>query len=110
MLGAVILGALALNGSSGPLWVSDAAPRAGQSYVAISWTGGGEIACGGSISRQTVPTSVYLLTDPAVVVCVLHIPKGTAGKQLQLGYEISSRTGNLFTHALGSVRPKLIRR
>jgi hypothetical protein len=88
MLGAVLLGTLALTGTSGPLWTSDASPRAGQPYVAISYTGTDNFGCGASIGERHLRTVAYKIDN--TIVCVFHIPKGTAGKTLMVGYFVSS--------------------
>ena len=112
ILGAVLLGALGLSGlagSNGGLWWSDAVPHAGTDYVAISWTGPGEFQCGGSIGRTPVTTTVYRFDE--TTICVLRIPRGSAGKMLQVGHAITFREGNLVTIADGApMKPKLIRR
>jgi hypothetical protein len=108
MLGAALLGALTLAGSSGPMWFSDAAPHAGQPYVAISYTGSDNFGCGALIGRQPVRTVTYELDD--TTVCVLHIPKGTAGKTLMVGFFVSDRAGPGDYIADGAPMRKLIRR
>ena len=108
MLAAALLGVLALTGSSGALWWSDLAPRAGQPYVAISYTGTDTFGCGGSIGQRSVRTTTHMLND--TTVCVLHIPKGTVGKKLMVGYTLSGQTGQQLHVAHGVVKPKVIRR
>jgi hypothetical protein len=113
MLGAVALSVLALTsltGTDGGLWWSDSSPRAGVDFVAISWTGGGEFQCGGNIGLQSVPTTLYQLGDPATTVCVLHVPKGAAGKKLMVGWALTARDSQRISIEHGAVKPKLIRR
>ena len=116
MLEAVLLGALALTGSptnaaDSPLWVSDETPRAGQPYVALTYTGDGDFSCGGTIGRTPVRTTIESRTEPKTDVCVLHIPADAAGKTLQVGFFVTWQSGNQTTIAHGpSSRPKLIGR
>lgn len=108
MLGALLLGVLALTGQDGAMWSNDLAPRAGQPYVAVSYTGTDRFGCGATIGRQSVKTTAYKLDN--TTVCVVDIPKGSAGKKLLIGYSVSGQNGPLLFHADGAVKPKLIRR
>jgi hypothetical protein len=96
------------KGSSGPIWFSDAAPHAGQPYVAISYTGADNFGCGGSIGQQPVRT-VKCKID-GTTVCVLHVPKGTVGKTLMVGFFLRGRSGLGYYIADGAPMRKLIRR
>jgi hypothetical protein len=87
---AAVFGVLAIAGSSGPIWWSDIAPRAGQPYAAISYTGSDNFGCGGSVGRQPLATTAYTINS--TTVCVLQIPRGTAGKTLLVGFFVSANT------------------
>jgi hypothetical protein len=109
MLGAVVFAALAFTGPTGQtdhLWASDSQPRQGARYRAITLWGDGELGCGAVIGREPVQAFVY--RSPTHSVCVLVIPKGTAGEKLSLGYSVTSRVDGQISIADGSVRPKLI--
>lgn len=112
MLGAVLLGALALTGTSGTLWWSDAPPHAGQPYIGVSYTGTDDFGCGATVAARPVPVTAYRIDN--TTICVFRIPKGTAGKKLAISYSTTHRTvepgGTRITEALGLVQPKLIRR
>jgi hypothetical protein len=107
MLGAVLLGVLALSGSDGPLWWSEMPPRAGRPYVAMSYTGAGSFGCGGSIGPQPVRASLYRLGS--TTVCILHVPRGSAGKRLLVRFDVELREGARVTIGSGAISPKLIR-
>lgn len=108
MLGVVILGTLALAGSSGPMWWSDLSPQAGKPYAAISYTGTDTFGCGGSISRQPVRATTYKIDN--TTICVLYIPKGTAGKTLFVGFSVSGNSPQGLYVADGAAMRKVIRR
>ena len=74
--------------------------KARQPYVAISYTGADNFGCGGSIGRQPVRTVTYKIDS--TTICVLHIPKGTAGKTLLVGHFLSGRSGLGYYVADGS--------
>lgn len=105
---AAVFGALALAGGTDPIWWSDISPRAGQPYAAISYTGSDNFGCGGSIGGQTVRTVTYKIDS--TTICVLHIPKGSAGKTLFVGFFVSGATPQGHYVADGPLMRKVIGR
>jgi hypothetical protein len=55
-----------------------------------------------------VRATIYQIDS--TIVCVFHVPKGSAGKKLAVGFEVTTRDGLLTTIASGLMQPKLIRR
>jgi hypothetical protein len=59
------------------------------------------------IGEQPVRATIYKIDD--TTVCVFHVPKGSVGKSLGIGYSITGQGPQLYI-AEGLVKPKLIRR
>jgi hypothetical protein len=99
------------------------APRAGQPYPAVRYTGTGELECTGAVGKTWLRVT-YQRTETGTT-CLLDVPKGSAGKWLVFNHSTFEQTppvpygtdadGNQivvisFLHSDGLVRRVLIRR
>jgi hypothetical protein len=108
MIGALVLGALALaGGATDPLWVSGATPIAGTTYRAVSHSGPAALACSGRIAGGPTVKS-WLQLEDKTWVCMIQVPLKTAGKTLEVDYTLTTNDGDQVSVAESSAAPRVI--